>query len=234
MIFFANDFPGPVIDYSMPREPLQPLFSNRWHPRLLYIASRIRQDQTVPRRWITKPFPFLAAVPHESNPWSSEERAKQYEKFVEPTIASAMKRGQFNPFIVDQYVRIERRFRAEIDVHSLIEQLQAYLSRQGVQVMIAYLPHRDQVSNAYLNYERLYVSNKSPTSLEGKEYQIHAQALATACAALGVPFLDLTPAVRTAEAQGERLYWRYDPHMNERGYALVASTLFEWRERIDQ
>jgi len=109
LVFYANDFPGPVIHGSLYREPLKPIFTDLREPRILYIASRICQDQTVPRRWIAKPFPFLPAVPNESNPWSWEKRTKQYEKFVEPTIAFAMKNGQFNPFLVDQYVRLKKK-----------------------------------------------------------------------------------------------------------------------------
>jgi len=121
----------------------------------------------------------------------------------------------------------------ESNVRPLVEHLNAYLSRSSVKLLVAYLPHRDQTSDAYLNSERLFSSNKSPTSLKGREYQVHAKALAAACADLGIPYLDLTTAVRTAEELGKRLYWRYDPHMNERGYALVGSTLFEWWKSLD-
>lgn len=41
----------------------------------------------------------------------------------------------------------------------------------------------------------------------------------------GVPVLDLTSAVRNAAANGEELYFRLDPHLNDAGNALAAEEI---------
>ena len=232
LVFYANDVPFESLEDSWSQEPLTPTFSNPWQPRILHVLNSLREDRVVPRRWTAEPFPFLGAVPDEGNPWSSPEKAERFSKFVNPALASAMKRGRFNPHIVDAYIRFERKLRTEIHVQSLVSQIEAYTSRWSAQLLLAYIPSRNQVSDAYLRFESQYSTNKNPSSLMGEEYQLHARAIRDSCAVLGVPFLDLTPALRAAEARGERLYWRYDEHMNTKGYALVASAIFEWWERV--
>jgi hypothetical protein len=62
----------------------------------------------------------------------------------------------------------------------------------------------------------------------GEEFQEHARHLGQACAALGIPFLDLTPGLRRLEAEGPALYWNYDDHLLGRGYQAAAELIFEW------
>jgi len=52
-------------------------------------------------------------------------------------------------------------------------------------------------------------------------------ALAQTCRQLAIPFLDLTPLLRKAEAGGH-LYWNYDEHMRGSTYLWVGATIFQW------
>ncbi len=52
--------------------------------------------------------------------------------------------------------------------------------------------------------------------------------LGESCRALGVAFLDLTPALRKAEAEGGPLYWSYDDHMRPVGYRKVEKLVYAW------
>ena len=48
-----------------------------------------------------------------------------------------------------------------------------------------------------------------------------------ACAALRVPFVDLTPLILREESAGRRLYWDFDNHMRPAGYSFVGRSLAE-------
>ena len=65
-------------------------------------------------------------------------------------------------------------------------------------------------------------------ALTGGAYQRHARAIAAQCRKLDIPFYDLTKVIRSSEERGERLYWNYDSHMSEAGYAVVGKALFDW------
>jgi len=52
--------------------------------------------------------------------------------------------------------------------------------------------------------------------------------LGESCRALGVAFLDLTPALRKAEVEGGPLYWSYDDHMRPVGYRKVEKLVYAW------
>ena len=228
VVFYANDFPASPPVESQPRRKLVPSWSRPWSPRLAVLGSQLWRGRPVARFWTSRPFPFLAAVPSERNPWSSAENAERFERFVSPAIADAMKRARFNPYAVDAYGRFRNRLRTETEVEPLLSRFLEVTSSWPTRLLLVYLPHRNQVSDAYLEAQSEYSRDKEPTSLTGEQYQVHARALERASSALGIPFLDLTPRLRTAEAEGRRLYWRYDQHMKEEGYALVATAIFDW------
>ncbi len=95
---------------------------------------------------------------------------------------------------------------------------------------VVYLPFSTQVSDRYLAFEQKYATHPGPDSLLGPEFQIHRQTLKVNCAALAIPFLDLTPLFRAAEAKGEHLYWDYDEHLRGASYLRVGATIFQWSE----
>jgi hypothetical protein len=50
--------------------------------------------------------------------------------------------------------------------------------------------------------------------------------LGEALAESGIPYLDLSPVFRQRAAAGEKLFFEADGHPNERGYALIADSVF--------
>ena len=90
---------------------------------------------------------------------------------------------------------------------------------------MVYLPFSTQVSDRYRPFQEEYVTRPGPASLLGPRYQIHREALAANCAALAIPFLDLTPLFRAAEEKGEHLYWDYDEHLRGPSYLRVGATI---------
>ena len=57
---------------------------------------------------------------------------------------------------------------------------------------------------------------------------MHRRILAAATEQLGIPFHDLSDAIRSEELSGNHLYWKYDMHMKASGYRMVGERLYDW------
>jgi hypothetical protein len=198
----------------------------RLEPRLLHVLRRLARGEPVPRRWPAPPFSYLPAVPDPRNPWSHEREAARLARSVSPEIARAMREGEFNPALADWFAWARRALARPVDWTPHLAALDAYVERAGARLWLVYLPTKSQVTDRYLAFQAAY--SPGGTSLTGEEFQIHARWLARSCAALGIPFLDLTPLLRELEAAGPELYWRYDDHLRPRGYRAVGERLFAW------
>jgi len=141
-----------------------------------------------------------------------------------------MKRGQFNPYLSDHLARSAEALVADADVRPHLAALAGLARQNGATLHVAYLPHSLQVSDYYMAFALRYAVEKPVRSLTGPEYQRQAAALAEMCRSLDVPFVDLTPLLRSEEEAGRHLFWDYDNHMRGAGYAFVGRTLAErWR-----
>jgi hypothetical protein len=191
--------------------------------------ARARAGPRAPRRWIEPPFDFLPAVPDPRNPWSHGRRARALEAFVAPDIASAIRAGRFNPMLVEALPWFRKHLTREFEIGEHLRALRDFTAGHGATLRVVYLPTKTQVSDAYLAAQAPFSPPGSAEgSLIGPEYQVQAHRLAQSCAALGLPFLDLTPRLRAREAQGERLYWDYDDHMRAAGYRFSAEAIAAW------
>lgn len=225
LVLYAND---PLIYQFEMKEPLTPLYSSRWLPRLFYVFKNMIADKTVPRSWTADPFPFIAAVPDLSNPMSNARKVKNYERFVDEKILAAMKKGRFNPHCVNEYNYYRTSLRKEMSITTLLKPLKVFAGHSSTKLHVVYLPSRSQVSDAYLRFQKDFNFNKELTSLMGDEFQGHARSIEVSARRLNIPFLDLTPILRERELGGERLFWNYDEHMKSAGYEIVARSIFDW------
>jgi hypothetical protein len=225
LVLYANDLPPPPLD---PRwlGPSEPAWFKRWLPRSAHVALRASRGVPVPRRWHTAPFGFFGAVPDPTNPLT--HRAPGYERLVEPPLLDAMRRGTFNPYLADHVERSATDLLAAADAAPHLKAARDVLARHGAVLRVAYLPHALQVSDYYMSFARHYAAQKPAASLTGAAYQRQAAELGLACRGLDIPFLDLTPLVRREEDAGRHLYWDYDNHMREAGYAFVGQALAGW------
>ena len=229
LVIFANDVLPTRFDPAWLAPSPAPAAASPWAPRLAWVLGRARAGERAPRRWIEPPFEFLPAVPDPRNPWSHGRRAGQYEAFVEPDIASAIRAGRFNPMVVEALPWFRKHLPREIEIGAHLRGLRDFTAGHGGALRVVYLPTKNQVSDAYLAAQaRFSPPGSAEGSLLAPEYQVQARLLAESCAALGLPFLDLTPALREREAQGERLYWEYDDHMRAAGYRLTAEAIVSW------
>ncbi len=223
LVFYANDFLAlEPFSEKLVKAPFVPEHPSRWYPRLLGVVRQLIAHQPVARAGYREPFPFLAAVPDPSNPWTANDA--QFSAHVEPAIADAMRKGLFNPFNVDEAKVFARLLPATVDVGGYLRFLKQFLDAQGVALRLAYIPYPLQVSDYYRAFAAQYSSHDAP-SLVAPEFQVHAALVAREAAQLGIPFLDLTPVLRAEEARGNHLYWDYDEHMRPEGYARVARAL---------
>jgi hypothetical protein len=224
VVFYANDFPHT----SAPREsrsPFAPIFSSSFTPRSLLILRRTLRREVVPRRWHARPTLFVPVVPDPLNSWS--QPPPEYSK-IDPTLADAMRKGEFNPFAVDLLNRAEKALKQPIDPSEVLREFLQIAQGAQAELRIVYLPFSTQVSDYYVPFQEKYALEKGVQSLLGPEYQIHSQAIAKSCQELGIPFLDLTPLLRKAEADGEHLYWNFDEHMRGFTYLRVGATIERW------
>jgi hypothetical protein len=184
--------------------------------------------RAVPRRWHAPPFAFLPAAPDPRNPWSDGRRAGRLAAFVAPELARAIREGRFNPALTDFLAWFRTSLAREVTLDAHLAPLGAHARGAGARLFVVYVPTKNQVSDRYLEFQARYTRPEDVRSLLGPEYQRHAARLGESCAALGLPFLDLTPALREAEAAGGPLYWDYDDHLRPAGYALAAERVHSW------
>jgi hypothetical protein len=230
LVIYGNDLAPLPYDPAWLDEPLEPELSSPWRPRIVHVLREWRRGRRVARRWIERPFSYLAPVPDPRNPWSHESRVRRLEQSVEPSVAEAMRRGRFNPELARWFRLAPRSLAEPVDLGPQLRDLRAYLERYAADLLVAYLPLKNQVSDRYLPFQARYSPAGSVRSLMGEEFQRNAAGLAATCRRLGVGFVDLTPELRAIEAQGRALYWDYDDHPRPEGYRVAAERIFEgWR-----
>jgi len=231
LVLYVNDFGPTPYDPAWLAEPVKPVLSSPWQPRLLHVVRALREGRRLPRRWTERPFPFFAAVPDPANPWSDPEYAQRCRTFVDPGMEEAIKRGRFNPFAIDSLPLQERLLLTSHDRTPHLRALRAFCERHGTHLRVVYFPNRNQVSDRYRGAYRRFSRDTLAASFTGAKYQRQARQLRSACERLGLPFLDLTPLLREWEKEKGPLFRKYDEHMTGEGYLLVGSAIYSWWSR---
>lgn len=225
LVLYANDFPNAPPSPREIRAPFTPILTRALMPRILPIANRMRRHQIVPRRWHARAALFVPVVPDPLNPWTHPPPG--YSR-IDPMLAEAMPKGDFNPFVVDLLNQAQKALRQPIEPSAILQQFQQIAQSAKAELRIVYLPFSTQVSDYYFPFQEKYALEKGVRSLLGPEYQIHAEAIAKSCQELGIPFLDLTPLLRKAESGEGHLYWNFDEHMRGSTYLRVGATIERW------
>ena len=225
VVIYANDLPysSSVPDNIGP--VLKPVYTRAWLPRGPLVAWRALRRETIPRRWHGRATLFVPVVPDPFSPWS--QAPPEFSR-VDPELADAMRKGEFNPFAVDYVNNAEIALRHPTDPSHALRRFQVMAQSVSAELRIVYLPYSTQVSDYYVPFLEKYALHSVGHSLTGLEYQIHGAAIARSCHDLSIPFLDLTPLLKEAEAGGEHLYWNYDDHLRGFAYLRVGATVYEW------
>ena len=104
---------------------------------------------------------------------------------------------------------------------SVLFELNRYVSMHGIKLVIVLIPDRYQVDDAYWSQWR----NKYQLNIQNYDRLEPNKHLKLFAEQSGISFLDLTPFLRNAIKQGNRVYWKIDNHLNPNGHAAVAEVL---------
>jgi len=223
---YAND----LGDYR-PLNPLldwKPRYHSPYKPRLLELTKQINNDNPVPFRWNSS-VAMYEPVPSPNNPWTDKEA--ELQQHVSFEVGEAMKNGTFHPYKMNG-VLLEKMF-LEMPPHldDVIGPLKIYCLNSGAELVVAYIPSKNQMSTHYYSYEKEQCQLECPDQLDLTlpKYQLHQQKLVEECKRQGVPFVDFSTTIREKEDNGVHLYWNYDEHMRSKGNALLAEELYnQW------
>lgn len=223
LLIYANDLPShPVLADPETFKPY-----SVWKPRLFdLIAMKMRGDM-LPMRWNIRSRKFHSTGSEPLNPWHKNERKLRH--FVTERIADAILAGRFNPYRIGGSRYMKPLLEHEVDMLAPLRNFRYSLEKMGARLFVVYLPERGQVTNYYQRFEKEYSLNMPPPpDLTGPEYQKHQEYICGDCREAGIPFMDLTPLIRSEEEKGNHLYWDYDDHMRGAGYLLVGRELYKW------
>ncbi|WP_299441813.1 hypothetical protein [uncultured Aquimarina sp.] len=230
LCIYAND-----LGKKTPKIPdyfLEPEYFNPYIPRLIEIINQTKKYGSLRFRWIKNGLPYIPPVPNKTNPWSRLEDSLKYD--VTPILAEHMKESTFNPFLGNALYKEEKFLKSSPAIGETIGFFKYVCSQNNVKPVVVYIPSRNQVTDYYLQFEKQYCLNECPDtiSLTGPAYQRHQEFLKKQCAALEVPYIDVTKTIKEREVNGEHLYWNYDQHMRAKGYQLVGETIWnEWNTK---
>lgn len=117
-------------------------------------------------------------------------------------------------------------------------------------VVVAYFPDKSHIYLPYLTAEDqpILMQKTMETVLDNRNRLIQQaapemsfdsvlanldhqrDAVAEMAAAVGLPFIDLTPVLADAAADSELVYYTYDTHWNQRGHELTGNAIAEFLE----
>ena len=225
---YANDLgeKPPVV----PEYFLEPVYYNSYRPRLFEILRQTKKHGPVPFRW-SKSKSLLPACPSPKNPWTSRE--SELSPQVKPNLAEAMKAGTFNPYRVNGILLEEKHLKNPPPLGETLPFLKYIGDKFNAKPVVVYIPSRNQITKHYYAFEKESCLQHCHDSLDltRPAYQIHQQVLAKACAAVNLPFIDLSAFIRKQESKGNNLYWDYDEHMKGSGYRAIGGEVWrKWRE----
>ncbi|MBL4754345.1 MAG: SGNH/GDSL hydrolase family protein [Flavobacteriales bacterium] len=229
MVLFSNDIP-----FNRPYFPttkLAPVFTDWSTPRLKALLNYSKNGDPIPFRWSFDIKRYYKAVPDKSNPWTTQSEARS--KDVTPPIADAMMKGDFNFFRSNWILEEEKFLRSPTDVTEKLKLLREFTTYYGTEMLVCYIPSRNQVSEYYYKYEKEYCQVRCPDRLDLTQpaYQIHRQMLSNNCSSLDIPYYDLTPMIIAEENKENHLYWNYDDHMKGSSYLMMGDEIFKWWQK---
>jgi hypothetical protein len=206
---------------------------NPWTPRALAALARKREGRSLPSRFYSGPFPFLAPVPSPANPLSYNPPLKN----VDPQILDAMKRGKCNAAALAQAATHEKVMRYDYrqggGAGPFLDYIAGQCKQANTRLIVMFIPAPMTANPIYMN-DQLRLGAPSygkVTRLDGAEYRAAQRNLSEVTKKLGVPFLDATDEMIKGEKTG-RMYWSIDTHCTPAGYRLLAEVAaHDWTTR---
>ncbi len=229
LVLYMNDVLPTSDVESLLEGDRSPDLASYWRPRLSYLLEW-RDRGYVPRRWHRPPDADqlgLRKAIYDRLADDDLRLERKIDRFVDPELAAAIRAGLLSPGAANLLWRNDRSLRKKVDLGPQLAAFHRYAEEHSARLSVSYIPSLNQVSTAYLATQARLSRPIRAESLTGERFQRHARDLDRACSELGIPFLDLTPALRRAESEGRRLYHAHEGHMNGDGYRVVAHQLFD-------
>jgi len=199
-------------------------------PRLAVLVQMLIRGEMLPLRWHVRSTRVYHAVPDPNNPWTGNE--SELAREVEPFIAAAVLKGTFNPYRSGFQDYLGDILKTPADFTEELRYLNDIVAARNATLLVAHIPDRSQVTRYYANYEKSYNLQKPDLPDLTKEmYQTNTRLLENSCGRLGIPFIDLLPAIKREETAGRHLYWNYDDHFRPEGYELLGTELARFYDR---
>jgi lysophospholipase L1-like esterase len=228
LVVYTNDLPATGVATLIPPRghEQQRTFAqlNPYVPRIFQATSLLKDGWVLPRRWHSGPYPFFAAAPSPTNPFSHDPRVEG----LDPELERAIRAGKANPFMAGLLPRFEQNLRRDYDIEGGVVNLLGFLAEfcrdNGVRLNVIYIPFHVAANRDYLAAQVKLggcAGFKFPASFSDEAHRSQQRHLDRACRQAGLPFVDTTDAFIAGERQ-RRLFWATDTHCNAAGYHLVA------------
>lgn len=230
LVLFSNDISNRSVVIPETREVV---YNNFYLPRLWVLLGMLSSNEPLPFRW-KKTSSFMPAVPSPFNLWTTEEA--EFRQHVKPEFAEYMKAGNYNTFRINYAAAEEHYLKEKVDLMPYLNWVKNYTAEHGAELVVCYIPSRQQITNYYYQYELPTCLLLCPDAMDltTPEYQVHRQELEKDCQELGLSFIDLSSVIKAEESKGNHLYWSYDDHMRAKGYQIVGETIYEeWLDSRD-
>ncbi len=225
LVLFANDIGQRQA--RIPTDEFVPRRSNRFLPRVVHVISRLADGQSPGFRWGPHR-PLNPAVPDPANHWSL--LYDQYAPHVDPALVKHMQAGHFNIWRINYLKFEEVNLKRPAMLDAFFQQLKTYTDKYTTELMVCYIPSRNQITRHYLPYDLLscQILCSDSMDLTQEPYQIHRRYLDTICQQNHIPFLDLTGFLQANEKRGQHMYWQYDDHFRPQTYRLAGQVMYDF------
>ncbi len=223
LCIYANDFGSrpPIV----PTEYLEPREFVKLRPRFLELMKQSSTNGPVFPIWKDDYLPYIPACPNPGNPWTTDEAS--LKGIVSEKIEKHMKEGTFNPKRVNEFLKEVQHLNKSPQLGETIPFFKHICEQNGARPVVVYIPSRNQVTTHYYQYEKELSVFPDSVDMTIPEYQLPQRILGEQCADFGIQYIDLTPAVRKKEANGQRMYWNYDSHFTGTAYQFCGEKIFE-------
>ncbi len=222
MIIYANDFTNQPI--KIPSHNLEEEYYPASMPRIIGLLQQYKSGNPVPSRLMNSSRTVLPDSSQSTYPFKSRI-AEMYEH-ADSSLVSHMLRAEFNPYKLNEIMRMERALREPSNTLVALDFFRYYSEKFDFVPIVVFIPCRHQITNHYLNYEYQLSQRFSRTiSLTDSVYFTNVAVLRQNCQQLGLKFIDSSDTLAAMESGGIRAYWNYDDHMRAQGYRAIGELI---------
>lgn len=219
MVIYANDFTSESV--SIPSHNLAEEYFDRTTPRLFELLKQNRQGNPVPSIFR---FSSPTVLPDSAQPtYPFATRIAEMYNHADSTIVSAMLRARFNPYKLNEIIRMERALREPCNLLVPLDFFKFYSEKHSFEPVVVFIPCRHQVTDNYLEFEYAVSKRFDRTiRLTDSKYQLNVELLKRNCHELGLKLIDTSDTLKQMEIEGLHTFWNYDDHMRVEGYHAVG------------